>query len=240
MSNNFEVYLGDCVQVLSSMADGSVDLVVTDPPYFLPAQHYATRKKFPRSLSDLSMLEFFYAEVFKQLARVLKPSGSIYMFCDGQSYPVFFSLGYRMAKSQRPIIWDKQVAINGYAWRHQYEMIYYAEMDETPAIPTGDGDIIRYRAVAVDDRDHPAEKPVGLLRKLIDKSTQPGQKVLDPFTGSGSCGEACAEIGRYFIGIEREKDYYDLAKERIENAYRTKISKSHRAQEIPLFSGLGG
>lgn len=240
MKKDFEIYLGDCVQVLSGMDDGSVDLVLTDVPYFLPARHYATRKEFPRTLSDLSMLEFFYYEIYKQCARVLKSTGSLYMFCDGQSYPVFFSCGYRFFKTLRPVIWDKQNSINGYTWRHQHEMILFAEKDEAPNVATGDGDIIRYRAVAIDDRDHPAEKPVGLLRKLIEKSTQPGQKVLDPFTGSGSCGEACAELGRYFIGIEKEKDYYDLAMERITNAYRTKISKSHKPQEIPLFSGLGG
>ena len=119
-------------------------------------------------------------------------------------------------------------------------MILFAEMNDAPNVATGDGDIIRYRAVAIDDRDHPAEKPVGLLRKLIEKSTQAGQKVLDPFTGSGSCGEACAESGRYFIGIEKEKDYFELAKARIENAYRTKISKTHKPLEMPLFSGMGG
>lgn len=239
MQDKFTLHLGDCIQVLSGMTESSVDLVVTDPPYFLPAKHYATRREFPRTLSDLSALEFFYFEVFKQFARILKPTGVVYMFCDGQSYPVFFSCGYRFSKNLRPIVWDKQNSINGYSWRHQHELILFAEMDESPNVATGDGDIIRFKAVSIDDRDHPAEKPVGLIKKLIKKSTSVGQIVLDPFTGSGSTGEACAELGRYFIGIEKERDYYDLAMQRISSAYRTGVSKTSNPETAPLFVGVG-
>lgn len=193
---------------LRAMPDASVDTVVTDPPYFLPARHYATRKKFPRSLADLSMLEHFYRDWFVETSRVLKPSGCWYVFCDGQSYPAFFAVAYPHAKRAVPLVWDKQVSINGYSWRPSHELILYVERDETPLVPTGDGDILRGRSVKIDDRDHPAEKPVEILRRLIEKSTPIGGLVLDTFAGSGATGRAALECGRSALLVERDAAYY--------------------------------
>jgi DNA modification methylase len=84
----------------------------------------------------------------------------------------------------------------------------WAEMPKREKIPTGDGDIIKCRAVPVNDRIHPAQKPIELLEKLILKSTREGDFVFDPFAGSGSCFIACKNLKRNFIGIEMSDDYY--------------------------------
>jgi DNA modification methylase len=226
------LYHGDCLAVLPTLETGSVDAIVTDPPYFLPARHYCTRKQFPRSLSDLSLLEHFYREWFKEVARVVKPTGVFYVFCDGQSYPVFFALTYRYARRQVPLIWDKQVSINGYSWRHQHEFILFAEMDDAPSVKTGDGDIIRCRAVPVDKRLHPAEKPVELLRCLIAKSVPPGGLVLDCFSGSGATLEAARAEDCFAIGIESEADYVEIAADRLDGVVPYK--------DAPLFDAIRG
>lgn len=213
----FTVHHGDALAILRTLPDASVDAVVTDPPYFLPARHYATRKDWPRSLSDLSILEHFFRDVFAECARVLRRSGVWYVFCDGQSYPVFFSLLYRHVRRAVPLIWDKQVSINGYSWRHQHELIVFAEMDEAPSVPTGDGDVIRCRAVPVEERAHPAEKPIDLLRRLISKNVPRGGVVLDPFAGSGATLAAAALDGISAIGIESEAAYVEIARARCSN-----------------------
>src|SRR5262245_15184459 len=82
-----ELYLGDCLEILPLLESDAIDAVVTDPPYFLPAQHYCTRRQWPRSLSDISVLEHFYRSWFDKVARALKATGVFYIFCDGQSYP---------------------------------------------------------------------------------------------------------------------------------------------------------
>lgn len=220
---NRGVYTGDCLTLLESIDANSVDAIITDPPYFLPAQHYATRKSFPRSLSDLSMLEYFYRDWLADSVRVLKPSGVFYIFCDGQSYPVFFALIYPHVKSVRPLIWDKIISFNGFSWRHQHEIILFAQMADAPSIPTGDGDIIRHRAVKVDERIHPAEKPVGLLITLMQKSLARNAIVLDPFAGSGSTGEAAILSGVHYLCFERDRQYAIDARERL------------RGIELPLF-----
>jgi site-specific DNA-methyltransferase (adenine-specific) len=69
------------------------------------------------------------------------------------------------------------------------------------------------------DRDHVTQKPDGLLEDIV-KIVPDGQIVLDPFMGSGTTGVACANLGRKFIGIEIEPKYFDIACDRIDNAYR--------------------
>ena len=67
----------------------------------------------------------------------------------------------------------------------------------------------------VGNKVHPTEKPIELMKFYISNSSSKGQTVLDPFMGSGSVGSACKELGRNFIGIEIDEEYYKIAKERI-------------------------
>lgn len=214
---NATLYLGDCMEILPTL--GKVDAVITDPPYFLPAAHYSVRTGSAKSLGDLSILNFFYAELFKQCSKTLKDTGFMYVFCDGQSYPVFYATAYAHFKKLRPLIWDKQVSINGYAWRHQHELIMFCEGDKAPRIPTGDGDVIRLRAEPIGDREHLAQKPVDLMTVLVEKGAPLGAVVLDPFMGSGTTGVAAMQSGRSFIGCEMSQEYFDIACRRIEQAH---------------------
>ena len=214
------LHLGDCLEYMKSMPDKSVDAVITDPPYFLPAQHYQTRKVFRKTFSDLGILEHFFKDFFEEMVRVLNPDGAYYTFCDGQSYPLFWYYGFVTSKSVRPLIWDKGNFINGYHWRHQHEMILFGEMPESRPLPTGDGDVLRCKPVPVDEREHPAEKPVELLAKLATKC---GHTIFDPFMGSGTTGVACMQLGRNFIGCEIEPKYFEIADRRISEARRQMI-----------------
>ena len=203
---------GDCLEIMPTLADKSVDMLLADPPYFLPAAHYQTRKQFSRNFSDLGILEHWIKDYFKECQRVTKKN--IYIFCDGQSYPLFYYHLYPFCKSVRPLIWDKKTSINGYSWRHQHEIIIFAELPNNKPIPTGDGDILKYSAVKVDERKHPAEKPVELLEALIKKSTNEGDTVLDNCAGSGTTAIACLNTNRNAILIEIDEDYYKAALDR--------------------------
>jgi DNA modification methylase len=212
--NGITLYHGDSLDVLPSLEPASVGMIVTDPPYFVPAKHYATRKGFPRTMADLSILQRFYRDLFREADRVLRPEGVSYVFCDGQSYPIFFPLALNHAKSARPLIWDKGTSINGYAWRHQHELVMYAEWPDAPAIKTGDGDVLRFRTVPIKEREHPAQKPLDLLTRLLAKHD--AERALDPFAGSGSTLLAAQSLGRRAIGIEIEERYCEIAAKRLE------------------------
>ncbi len=209
------IICGDCLQVMRDMDDNSVDLVLTDPPYFLPAQHYNTRRQFRRNFSDLGILEHFFRDFFAEVERILKQDGYLYCFCDGQSYPLFYYYAYFFVKAARPLIWDKCTSINGYAWRHQHELLLFGQMPTAKPIPTGDGDIIQCRAVPIDNRLHPAEKPISLLSKIIKKHTA-ADIVFDGFCGSGAVCASAVSLGRHFIGIEISPDYCKIAEKRIQ------------------------
>jgi len=118
-------------------------------------------------------------------------------------------------KSLRPLVWDKMTSINGYSWRHQHELILFAEMPNAQPIKTGDGDILRYRAEPIDDRQHPSQKPEDLFSALITKSIKESDLILDPFLGSGTTAVCAKKLGRKCIGIEIEEKYCEIAKKRL-------------------------
>jgi DNA modification methylase len=206
---------GDAIEELKKLPDKSIDIIITDPPYFIPATHYETRKRFKRSFADLGILEGFFREIFNQIDRILKDDGLFYIFCNGQSYPLFFYYGYFITKAIRPLVWDKKVSINGYYWRHQHELILFGVRPEKHKIPTGYGDILRFNAVKVDERKHPAEKPVELIKYILENTSKEGDIVLDMFCGSGSTLVACKELNRKYIGIELGQDYIEIAQKRL-------------------------
>lgn len=212
----------DCLEYMATMKDNSIDCIISDPPYFLPIQSYVgTRNKgySKRTLADTSILRGYFERVFAELDRIIKPDGTYYIFCDGQSYPIFYQVMFPYCKYVRPLIWDKMISYNGYTWRHQHEIIAWGEKDESKRIPTGDGDIIKCRGVLQKDRFHDAEKPVELLEKLISK--HPHYKTyLDPYAGSGSLGVACAMRKRSFIGCELDENNAKVANDRIQEALK--------------------
>jgi len=210
----FVMLRGDAVELMENIDNESVDLILTDPPYFIPARHYATRKQFSRSFADIGLIEYFFRDVFSHFKRILKPTGHLLIFCDGQSYPLFYWHTFLFTKAVRPLIWDKLVSFSGYSWRHQHELILYGEMPEARPIKTGDGDILKHRAVNVNNRLHPAEKPIKLLEEMILKLDS--HVIIDTFMGSGSTGVACKNLNRRFIGIEKDEKYFEIAKQRIE------------------------
>jgi len=215
-----KIFQMDAIKFLQTLPDKSVDVVITDPPYFQPATHYSPSRKqifTHKCISDLSILEHFFRAFLKELTRVTKEDGFIYVFCDSQSYPLVFAGLYSDVKRMRTIVWDKITAFNGYTWRHQHELIAFAEMPKSKIVPTGDGDIIKQRVTKVEDRIHPAEKPIDLLNRLIEKHKDK-DLFLDCFAGSGNTLIAVKQLGKNFIGCESDEKYFKIASERLESA----------------------
>ena len=215
------IVCGDCLEVMKEMPDGCVDAVVTDPPYFLPVQHYVGTRQggySKRSLADTSVLRAYFAQTFAAFGRIAKGDATLYVFCDAQSYPIFYVTLFPHCKHVRLLIWDKMISYNGYTWRHQHELIAWGERDSAIRVPTGDGDILRCRGVLQADRSHPAEKPVAIVETLIAKHDAP--IILDPFCGSGTTCVAAKKLGRRWIGIEIDEKYCRIARNRVRNTER--------------------
>lgn len=216
------IILGDCLDVLPKVPDKIFDLIVMDPPNLILAKHFATRKYFKRSFGDLGLIEHFYKEFFKEFERVIKLTGLFYIFCNESSYPFFWYYTYSFTKKLRLLTWDKVVSINGYHWRHQTEILLFGIMPEAPAIKTGDGDILTCRAVPVGKRQHPAQKPLELLNKLILKSSKENYLVGDFFAGSGTTLLSAQNNNRKYFGIEYDNGYFKIMEENLANVKKQK------------------
>jgi site-specific DNA-methyltransferase (adenine-specific) len=180
----------DARQLLAELARGSVDLVITDPPYVFDRGGTYFRNWFPELPDDQ------WPAIFARLHRALASPGHCYVFCDARIKPIFDQAAAAAGFQVRiPLIWDKQVIGLGGTWRSQYESI--AWYSKGPPLPPSAGhahlgNVLRAPRV----RGYPTEKPVTVLRQLIMQSSRPGDLVLDPFCGSGNVGRAARQLAR--------------------------------------------
>jgi len=209
------LYLGDCLEILPTLP--KVDAVITDPPYALPTM-ISQGRDITRNAGDLSIVETAFRVHAHAWRSILKPVGRAFVFCDGTSYPSMFRACYAEF-SLALLVWDKGQIGMGREFRKSHELILHAWLGETPIFADGVGraDVIKAPPVPSEIRTHPAEKPAALIAELLRVC---GAVTVDPFMGSGTTGVACANLGRKFIGIEIETRYFDIACERIDNAYR--------------------
>ena len=235
----FELWHGDCLELMKNIPDGSVDLVLTDPPYGTTACKWD------------SVIPF--EPMWEQLNRIIKPNGAICLF---GSEP--FSSALRMSNIKNfkyDWIWNKKLAGNGILAKKQplkiheivsvfHSGIYMPQMTKGRYRKKMTGGIkeseITGGNAVVDEysndlyypksileygignmrkgRLHPTQKPIELLEYLIKTYTNEGEAVLDFTMGSGSTGVACVNTNRHFIGIELDEGYFNIAKKRIEEA----------------------
>ena len=212
-----KIYCGDCLEVMKGISDKSIDCILTDPPFFLPAQHYQSRISWGRCWGDLSILGNFFYDLCQEYKRIMKNNGHLMVFCNDESYPVFYPVAYGYWDFARALVWDKTRVGLGKIFRHQYEFILWAS--NKGAKVNNDGklhsNILKYAPTLSKNRKHPVEKPVSLLKELISVVTNEGDIILDTFVGSGTTLIACKELKRKYIGIEINKKYCEIAKNRI-------------------------
>ncbi len=214
------IYHADCRDVLPTLEPGSVDLVLTDPPFFMPATHYQTRIRQQRTWGDTSILSTFWTVILDAAVPTLKDTGHFLTFCHGESYPVFYPEMYRRFDTLACLVWDKEHFGMGRVWRRQHELIIAGRW-KSAALHEGAGaiaDVIRAKATPAVLRQHPVEKPPLLLQRLITPTTPRAGLVVDPFMGSGTTVEAAITLGRHAIGIEIEERYCEIAAKRLQQA----------------------
>lgn len=209
----FEIRHGDAIDLLDDVKDGSVPLLLTDPPYWTaPAQYIAGRTRphdHRSSLSNLSLIDRFYRDFFDALIPKMSPAGTMYIFGHmAECYPVYFVHLFGRVRDIRLLTWDRGTTSSGDTWTRRTGQILFATMYETPAIQSDDPDYLDVPEVPPAQKVHPGQKPLDLLVKLIEKSSKPGDLVLDPFAGSGATGVAAKRCGRDFLGFELNPLYF--------------------------------
>lgn len=138
---------------------------------------------------------------------------------------------------QNLLVWDKGNATPNKFYLNALEFIIMLRKGGQRYINNmGTTNILRVKNI-IGNKLHPTEKPVAVNEILIENSTEPNQVVLDPFMGSGSCGVACKELGREFIGCEIDEKYFEIAKNRIEGAFVVRPKES--GVQMSMFDILG-
>ena len=236
------LYHGDCIEVMYGLEDASVDAVITDPPYSSGTRREAAkglRKSMTRGVADqdwfttdcLTTNGFIWLmrQCGLQWHRLVKPGGHILVFIDWRMMPALSgALESADLRHVGLLVWDKTYFGMGTYFRNQHELILHFTKGRSTAAQRRDvGNVLQAKPIR--NGQHPTEKPVDLLQTLISVVVPPGATVLDPFCGSGTTGVAAVQEGRFFIGIEREAEYLEIARARIENATKN--------QQLPLAVG---
>lgn len=206
---------GDCLDLLKTLPENSIDCVITDPPYYVGMTHNSHKATF----SDLTMLKPFFIQLFNEFKRVTKEGGFIYVFTDWRTAPFIQPIMSEMLDVKNMLIWDKIIGRVTHTYRYQHELILFATNGKSKR-KIYSGNIIKEKsfssgAHATNIKIHPTQKPVELLQRLIADGTNKGDVVLDCFMGSGSCGIACVKMERRFIGMEVDENYFKSAQSMI-------------------------
>lgn len=215
---SMQLYQQDAVEWLSSLTDNSIDLLITDPPYESLEKHRkigtTTRLKNSKSSSN-QWFDIFpnqrFQTLLEQAYRVLKPNSHFYLFCDQETMfyikPIAEQAGFKFWK---PIVWDKVAIGMGYHYRARYEFILFFEKGKRKLANLSIPDVLEFKRVY---RGYPTEKPVPLIKILIEQSSVVGDIVVDPFFGSGSTLIAAQQLQRQAWG----NDISDAAHQHLRN-----------------------
>lgn len=219
-ANGVTLYHGDCRAVLPLIDKNTVDLLLTDPPYGVNWQSNRRQDQFDRIAGDDS--QDVANEGILLSLKALKRHHHLYLF--GR-----YDLSQLPIGGHAELIWDKLDKSGGnlqLPWGSQHEYIQFAvyvpdranrvQGFGNLAAKMRRGSILRYRRITGENLRHPTEKPVPLLRELIESSSCFDDVVLDPFAGSGATLVAAKIEGRRAIGVELDERYCEVAAGRLE------------------------
>jgi len=220
---------GDCldpVTGLASLADRSVDHVISDPPYEVEAHTLARRQRSGGGVGILSIpfasiTDDVRSEAAREIVRV--SAGWSLVFCQVEAVSAwrdaFVSSG---AKWIRAMVWvkpDGAPQFTGDRPAQGYECIAVAWCGSGRPRWNAGGKRGVYThmvgAMGGDRNPHPTTKPLSLMRELVEDFTDENDTILDPFAGSGTTGVAAIQLGRHFVGWERDANYHAIATRRL-------------------------
>jgi DNA modification methylase len=256
VTEGYRLINGDCLEKMKDIPDGSVDMVLADPPYGTTVCKWD------------SVIPF--APMWAQLKRIAKPNAAIVLFGSQPFTSALVMSNPKMFKYEW--VWEKERG-TGFARankqpmrKHENVIVFYSsppfydsvgeklEKPYTHVLPVSKCDSDCVSGSGLDDKGrriiksythskkhsmlrfardmtkaHPTQKPVALMEYLVKTYTNEGELVLDFTMGSGTTGVACGNLNRNFIGIELDQTYFQIAEKRIAEAYNRKATEMELA-----------
>lgn len=224
MNKDVTLLLGDCLELMKSIPDRSVNLILCDLPYGEVSQKSSGLRKLDRGNADRCEMDLF--EVASHFNRIC--TGSIYAFCGTEQISTLVFHFRSFGLTTRVGVWEKTnpSPMNGTRlWLSGLEFCVFARKPK--ATFNEHCKKALWQAPSGRSKVHPTEKPVSLMERLILASTNEWDIVLDNCMGSGTTGVACINTNRRFIGIEKDEKYFEIASNRINEAL-----SNHEANKI--------
>lgn len=218
----YELLNGDFLELSKNIPDNSIDLIVTDPPYKCISggkPHLKTQPSGILSKNDGKVFahnNISANDYFHELYRILKDNTHCYIMTNTLNIENFLSVAKKVGfKLHNILIWKKNNATPSRWYMKNCEYILFFRKGKAKTINNvGTKQVIEVDNI-IGSKVHPTEKPVELMKILIENSSYIGDLVLDPFMGSGSSGIAALKLNRRFIGVELDTEYFNIAQKRI-------------------------
>lgn len=228
--NRYKIFNNDCLKLMQKMKDNSIDLIITDPPYKTTKRGISkktttgglVRSELGKQGKIFKYNDIKPKEYIPELYRILKENSHCYIMTNHVNLQEIINTatksGFHFIKC---LIWDKGNKIMGQCYMSQFEYILFLRKGKHKKINNcGTADILSVPNKKTKDENgnnlHDVEKPVELMRILVENSSNENEIILDPFMGIGSTGLACIELNRKFIGMELDENYFNIAKNRLE------------------------
>lgn len=220
----------DSRDVIRRIPDGSIDFILTDPPYNI-GKHSTGNIPLPgrtamnNDVADWDHVDFNPEEWAGEFIRILKPTGNLFIFTSYNQLGRWYDCLDHRFDTSNFMVWHKtnpapkifkagflnscEMIFTCWNKKHTWNFISQAEMHNFLESP------ICMRPERLSDPKHPAQKPVSILKKMLQIASNEGDIVFDPFMGVGSTGVAALSMGRRFIGVEIDQNYFEAARKRI-------------------------
>lgn len=212
------LYNADCLDILKTLPDGSVDAVVTDPPYGIGFK-YATHDDTPDGYGE------WLWSVLQEAERLCKPGSPVFVWqsmLNVRQFSEWFPREWRIFAACKNFVQMRPIAMqyafdpvlvwwtDGERWAAKTASRDYHVANTNPSS--------RKRGTPNYVEGHPCPRPLDQVTHILEQWARPGGTVLDCFMGSGTTGVACVQTGRNFIGVEIDPGYFAIAEKRIADA----------------------
>ncbi len=240
----------DSRNVIKRIPDNSIDFILTDPPYNL-GRHSTGNIPLPgrtpmnNDVADWDMIEFNPEEWADEFIRILKPTGNLFIFTSYNHLGRWYNCLDHKFDTSNFMIWHKtnpapkifkagflnscEMIFTCWNKKHTWNFISQAEMHNFLESP------ICMRPERLANPKHPAQKPVSILKKMIEIASNKDDIIFDPFMGVGSVGVAAMELDRRFIGVEIDNNYFEAAGMRINVAF-SEQERNHYMKENKTYN----
>lgn len=217
-----KIYNEDCLEGMKNIGNNSIDLVVTDPPYLVK---YKTGRRKDKShkftkeiLNDDN--EQLLKDYIKECHRIMKDDTAMYMFCSSNKVDFFKQELEQYFTIKNMIIWVKNSHTAGdlqSAFGRKYEIVFLVNKGRSKFNGTRLTDVWEFKRVAGKGQLHQNQKPVEMIEQCIEKHSNENDIVFDGFMGSGTTAIAAINTNRNYLGFELDKEYYEIASNRVED-----------------------